>query len=294
MEFSLTVAPEVAEPVLHVFRGVGARIAVEQEGGWSPEEGEAPPPHTPVTVRAYLPVTRTLRSRRSRIDIALRLLSLITPLPPVVERPIREEEWERAWRAGFLPLQIGRLLVCPPWEVRTPGPGQVRLLLEPGMAFGTGHHPTTRLCLLWLQEVLAPGQRVLDLGTGSGILAIAAALLGAGEVLALDIDPQAVRAARHNVRLNGLQGRVLVRRGSLPWPQGGRFHGVLANLSARALCELAPALGQALEGGGWLLASGVLAEQRRGVEEALGRAGFPPPRVRAEGEWLALLTHRPP
>lgn len=271
-----------------------AQLCIEQEGGWNPDEGEAPPLSAPVTLRAYLPADSRLPRRRARLDTALRLLSLITPVLPFTERLVDEGEWEKAWKEGFHAIKVGRLVVCPPWEAYTPLPGEIVLTLEPGLAFGTGYHPTTRLCLEWMQEVLEPGQRVLDLGTGSGILAIAAALLGAREVWALDIDPVAVRAARGNVRRNRVSSRVRVRRGSLPWPEGGQFHGILANISARVVSALAPAFWDALHPGGWVVASGLLQEHRGEVESALGAAGFPTLQVRQEGDWLALLTRRPP
>ncbi|GBD11500.1 Ribosomal protein L11 methyltransferase [bacterium HR23] len=278
------------DPLLHAFRRVHAQVCVEQEGGWNPDEGEDPPPSAPVTLRAYLPADRSLPRRRARLDTALRLLALIAPLPPLSERLLRPSDWEKAWKEGFHTIKVGRVVVCPPWEPCTPSPGEAVLILEPGLAFGTGHHPTTRLCLAWMQEVLTPGQRILDLGTGSGILTIAAGLLGAGEVVALDTDPQAVRTARSNVRRNRLASRIRVRRGSLPWPEGGKFHGILANISAKVVSALAPSFWDALHPGGWLLASGILLEHREEVGEALMRAGFSTPQERREGEWLAVLA----
>lgn len=281
------------EPLRQAFTRAHARVCVEQAGGWNPDEGETPPPHAPVTLRAYLPVDRSLPRRRARIDTALRLLALITPLPPLEERLVDQALWEKAWKEGFHTIKVGRLVIRPPWEAYTPSPGERVIALEPGLAFGTGHHPTTRLCLLWMQEVLSPGQRILDLGTGSGILAIAAVMLGAGEVLALDTDPLAVRSARLNARRNGLASRIRVRRGSLPWPQGGRFHGILANISAKVISALAPVLWDALHPGGWVVASGILQEHLEEVVGALHGAGFPTPQVRRDEEWVALLARRP-
>ncbi|MCS7207072.1 MAG: 50S ribosomal protein L11 methyltransferase [Dehalococcoidia bacterium] len=275
------------------FGRVGARTCVEQEGGWNPDEGESPPPHAPLTLRAYLPADRTLPRRRARLDTAWRLLSLITPLPPLAERLVEQAQWEKVWKEGFQIVRVGRIVVRPVWETHTPQPGDLVLSLEPGLAFGTGHHPTTRLCLAWMQELPVAGRRILDLGTGSGILAIAAGLLGAERVVGLDIDAMAVRAARANVRLNGLSGCVRVQRGSLPWREGGQFHGIVANISAKVVCRLAAALWEALYPGGWLLASGILQEQQEEVAHALGGVGFPPPQVRREGEWVAMRTGRP-
>lgn len=282
------------EPLVQAFARAHAQVCAEQVGGWNPDEGESPPPNAPVTLRAYLRADRSLPRRRARLDTAIRLLALISPLPPLAERLVDEALWEKGWREGFHTIKVGRLVVRPPWEAYTPQPGELVMVLEPGLAFGTGHHPTTRLCLEWMQEMLTPGQRILDIGTGSGILAIGAALLGAAEVLALDTDPLAVRSARQNVQRNGLASRVRVRRGSIPWPQGGPFDGILANISAKVISALAPFLWDALHPGGWVIASGILREHLGSVAEDMHKAGFPAPQVRSEGEWIALLARRPP
>jgi ribosomal protein L11 methyltransferase len=169
-----------------------------------------------------------------------------------------DRDWVRASQAQFEPIAIGdRLLVTPTWHVDAPAPeGVVRLVLDPGLAFGTGSHPTTRMCLGWIARDLRGGERVIDYGCGSGILAIAAALLGAGEVLATDIDPQALASTRDNALANGATVRVLGTDEPL-----GSADVVLANILANPLKVLAPALAGLLRPGGRLVLAGLLERQ---------------------------------
>ena len=238
-------------------------------------------------VKAYLPVDRALPKKKERLYTLLGHLSLIVPLK--LEEEVLEEDWALAWRAHFTPLHIGRLVIKPSWHNRAPGPGETVLELDPGQAFGTGHHPTTRMCLLLLQKYLSPGMEVLDLGTGSGILALAAARLGARSVLALDTDPLAVKAARENVRKNGLTGAIKVRKGTLA-PRWGYFDLIAANLTARTILELLPALLPSLNGGGLLIAGGIIADREDEVEKALLGAGLKLQEKAAEGEWRTLVA----
>ena len=163
-ELSLRCPRELADPLADLFRR-WARGRV-----WL-EEGEGGSPPGPVTICAYFPLDRSYPRRKARVDLGRRLLNLISPIPPLRERVVEEGEWLEGWREAFPPLRIGRLVVVPSWLGYTPAPGKVLVLVEPGMAFGTGHHPTTRLCLREVARHLRPGQKVVDLGTGSGILA---------------------------------------------------------------------------------------------------------------------------
>jgi ribosomal protein L11 methyltransferase len=213
------------------------------------EEGYAFDPGRPATVRAYLPRQGDLARRRRALRRELAALGLASALRT---RWRREEEWAEAWKRFFGIERVGRrLVVCPTWIDYAPRAEEVVIRLDPGMAFGTGQHPTTRLCLEALESRLRPGEQVLDLGTGSGILAAAAALLGAARVIALDVDPVAVDVARQNVAVNGVEGRVQVLEGSLgdagPLPDAdmSRFDMVLANISTAGITEMAPALARA-------------------------------------------------
>ena len=265
---------ELVEPVVQLFGRYGVSPpVVEEPGGFNPDDDETPSPGV-AQVRTYLPVNRRLNWRRTRIEVGIRLLSLIQPIPPMESRTIEPREWEEGWKAFYTLLRVGqRLVVCPSWTEYAAKEGEVVVRLDPGMAFGTGHHPTTRLCLAELERRMRPGAKVLDLGTGSGILAIAAAGLGAGSVVGLDRDATACTVARRNVRANGLARGVRIMRGSVPRAGVSGYDLVLANISAKVLTELAAPLAETLAPDGLLIASGVLEEQSASVAEAFrGRA----------------------
>ena len=240
-------------------------------------------------VKAYLPVDRALPKKKEELYTLLGHLSLIVPLK--LEEEVLEEDWAVAWRAHFTPLHIGRLVIKPSWHNCTPGPGETVLELDPGQAFGTGHHPTTRMCLLLLEKYLRPGMEVLDLGTGSGILAIAAAKMGSGPVLAVDKDPIAVAAAQANIRRNRMGARIEVRVGTLE-PGMGPYDLILANLLTPVLCEIAGLLAHALVPGGVLISSGVLLEQANSVAAEYSAAGLYLAELPQESDWIALVARR--
>jgi ribosomal protein L11 methyltransferase len=179
------------------------------------------------------------------------------PADPTVAG-FEDRDWVRASQAQFEPIPIGqRLVITPSWHADAPvAAGATRLLLDPGLAFGTGSHPTTRMCLQWIEREVRGGERVIDYGCGSGILAIAAALLGAGDVLATDIDPQATASARDNALANGASVRVVELGQAL-----GQADVVLANILANPLRVLAPALTALLRPGGRLVLAGLLERQ---------------------------------
>jgi ribosomal protein L11 methyltransferase len=210
---------------------------------------------------------------------------------------VNSEDWSTSWKVIFKPLRIGRrLLIVPSWEQVEAGPDDIVLSLDPGMAFGTGGHETTRLCLERLEAVLlsrlsAPPASVLDLGTGSGILAMAAARLGAGRVRAVDIDPEAVEVARENIAINGLTERIECSTTPLE-TLDGPFDVILANILAEELVRLAPQLTARLACGGVLILSGILAEK-----EAFVRGGFAAQplaylETARQGEWVAMLYRK--
>ena len=182
----------------------------------------------------------------------------VAPPETIELASFEDQDWVRASQSQFEPIPIGgRLIVTPTWHIEDAvPPGMVRLILDPGLAFGTGSHPTTRMCLGWLARELRPGQRVIDYGCGSGILAIAAALLGAGEVDATDIDPQALTSSRDNAAAN----RVTIRTHETSVPLA-TADVVLANILANPLKVLAPALSSLLRPGGQLVLAGLLERQ---------------------------------
>jgi ribosomal protein L11 methyltransferase len=211
-----------------------------------------------------------------------------TSLPVITAANEDEELWVENWKQHFPPLVIGSsLFVHPPWVEQVP-PGRIGIVIDPGMAFGTGHHPSTRGCLLLLEETCTArtGRRVLDVGTGSGILAIAAVKLGAGEVLAVDIDPTAREVARRNCEVNAVSERVRICA-SLD-DTDGRFDIVLANLFAEELARLADRIAEVLSAGGTAVGAGILVEEERAVSGAWRAAGLVPHARLEEEGWVAL------
>lgn len=202
---------------------------------------------------------------------------------------IADEDWSEGWKRDFRPIDVGRVRVRPSWIDEPPPPGAVEVVLDPGMAFGTGSHPTTALCLAALSELLGarPGASVLDVGTGSGLLAIAARKLGAGRVVAIDNDPVAVEVARENAARNGA---ALEADGTPVERLEGRFELVVANILANVLVDLAAPIAARLAPGGALLLSGVLTTQEEEVRRAYLALGLAPLAAsdRREGEWSLL------
>ena len=295
LELSIRAPQEYVEPLSAVFQRHGyGGVAVELEGGYNPDEGESESDEATAVLRSYLPLNSTTASSREQIRVAVALISLLCPLPPLEERVIDENEWLESWKDHFTLLHIGRLVVRPSWMEYEAADGEVVIGMDPGMAFGTGHHPTTRMCLAELDKLVRPGMSVLDVGTGSGILTIAAAKLGAGSVRALDVDPVAVRAARANVRDNGVRHKVRLEERELAADAEppGEFDLVVANLYTNVILKLAPALVAHTAAGGALVVSGIMADRAGEVERALGDAGCPVARTEREGDWAALVARK--
>lgn len=205
----------------------------------------------------------------------------------------REEDWATAWKQYYHPTKVGkRLVVCPTWEDYTPGPDEVVLQLDPGMAFGTGTHDTTRLCMQLLEEVVEDTTELLDVGTGSGILSIAAALLGARSCLGCDIDEVAVRTAKENAQVNGVQDRAKFFCGDLAQQVQGKFDVICANIVADVILRLLPCVPALLREKGVFLASGIIEERAPEVIEALQEQGFSCISRRDSGGWVALCAGR--
>ena len=294
LELSIDAPPEYAEPLSEIFRRYGeGGVAIEQPGGFNPDEGETPPVPEAVTIKTYLPMDATTQDRRARIDAGARLIGKLARVSELRERVANEDEWRDSWKEFFHPLRIGRrIVICPTWRECETKPGDAVVHLDPGMAFGTGHHPTTRMCLEALERTVSPGDRVLDLGCGSGILSIAAAKLGAAGVLGFEIDAAAVRAARANVEMNEVGDRAEIVRGTLPSakaPAGG-FDLALANISAAIVADMAASLADCLAPGGTLIASGMIEARLDDVLAALESADMTVRERAMDGDWVALVA----
>lgn len=258
-------------------------------------------PSRPAIVRAYVPARDAAAAHRAAREAEAALSHLqafgLRPIGELRTRLVDEADWAEAWKAHFPVMRVGqRLVIRPTWRRHRALPDDVVLALDPGMAFGTGLHPTTRLCLAAIEGVAASGAlagaRVLDMGCGSGILAIAAARLGAAQVLGVDIDPIAIEATLANARRNGLVRKIRAREGSLP-TGGPPFDVVLANLIASVLVALAEPLRDEVRPGGLLLASGIFMDREVEVAGAFGLAGLEVIERSAEGDWVALVARRP-
>ncbi|HVP05916.1 MAG TPA: 50S ribosomal protein L11 methyltransferase [Dehalococcoidia bacterium] len=230
-----------------------------------------------------------------RVQQNMRLALQTAPLqrPAVWREPtlLADADWRDSWKRYFGVQRVGRrLVIVPSWVNYAPKPDDIILFIDPGMAFGTGQHQTTAMCLAALEDVIATGQSVLDLGCGSGILAIAAARLGAAPVIAIDNDPQAIKATQENAAANGVA--VEARLGTLE-AAGERFDVVVANISGLTLQRLAPLLFASLTQGGTLIASGFLDEALASLTAAFQAAGLHSERVIQDGPWRTVVARRP-
>ena len=287
---SVQCPPQATDAVSALLMTVAANGVVVNDAG----------DHTVVT--AYLSPTDDRDCAVAERVVREALQNIPAELLP---RPLRIETImvpERNWLAGFRahchPLREGRIVIKPTWEP-WPSPslpareGDLVIEIDPGMAFGSGDHPTTRACLRALQEVLRPGDRVVDFGCGSGILSIAARLLGAGEVLAMDCDPLALRVARANLALNRVtEGVTLAQSDTLEGPAPG-WDAIVANISASVLCAAAPAARLLLRPGGCFICAGVPGERRDQLVVALQAAGFADLRQQRDGEWVSVIATVP-
>ena len=281
-EISITVPFEFVEPVSYLFSRYGRGLSMELDRD------------DRILLRTYL--QDTSRQRFARIEVGIKLVNLLEPLGELNITDLSEDEdWRDNWKAHFSLLRVGRRLVIKPsWIEYEALPGELLIELDPGMAFGTGYHPTTYGCLEAIEQEMRPGMIVLDLGTGSGILAITALKLGAAQVVALDQDPQAVRAARQNFRRARVQRQVSLAQGTVPHPLAGTglFNLAVANISDRAIRERAAFIAPALAPQGIFIASGILAKERERVDDALSELGFSPVDARHHEDWVTI-TYRP-
>ena len=304
LEISVVLSSEFAEPVTHLFSRYGdGRVYVSQIGDWDADAaGSDDSSNGNVTVYCYLLMDHTVENRKGMIEVGLRLISELTDMAPHNERVVTADEWSNQ---TFPTIRVGDRIVVTP---RMPDDGvpedpetsDVYVYLSPGLAFGTGNHPTTRLCL---QQILREAEsdgfgrgRVLDVGCGSGILAIAALKLGASEAWCLDIDETAIRAIRDNLAMSGVADKAHVLEGSVPNPDlpDLQFDYVFANITSRVLIEIAEPLVHIVNPGGVIIVSGILDKQVASVRESFHEAGnVSITDTRQEGDWRMLRIVKP-
>ncbi len=246
-----------------------------------------------LVVKAYIPADD--RARQRNIEEALWHLGCLYPIPPPSFTLLHEADWAEAWKKHYTVLRIGRqTVIVPRWQRYDPRPDEKIIRLDPGMAFGSGTHPSTRLCLMAMEREVAPGDDVLDLGTGSGVLAIAAARYGARSVLALDVDAVAVEVARENVAANGVADVVRVERGSLKRARGSHYDLVLVNILAEVICDLLnKGLAEVVKAGGKVIASGIVDDREEMVREAFLAHGLRIVGRQVEKDWVSLVGLKP-
>jgi ribosomal protein L11 methyltransferase len=299
LELTTLVEPEAVESVSAAFAEHGQGVSIEQVVD-SSRDGDIVnlPADAPVTVRTYLPLADPkLDDRRATIEKAVWALGKLRQVGPLQVRTLREADWANAWKEHFFVHRVGqRTVIVPSWRETEYAPrrGDVVLLLDPGMAFGTGLHPTTRLCLIAVEQLVSPGMRVLDVGAGSGILSIAAARLGAIDISAIELDPVAASVCQDNVNRNHVADIVDVRAGTLEEEptHDERVDLILANITIATLLQLHPLFNAYLRPGGHAVLSGVLAERADELLEALRTAGWEHERTEQEQDWVAIYIRR--
>jgi ribosomal protein L11 methyltransferase len=301
LEVSLTVNGELAEAVADVLaRFAPNGVVTEQAVKFNNDEDEGTP-FGDITVRAYLTADETLEETRQKLEEALYYLGMIQPLPAPVFTPVADQNWMEAWKVRYQPIPIGKKLVIVPAWLESPDPQRVAIKIDPGMAFGTGTHPTTQLCLEFVEECLPENcPLVIDLGCGSGILAIAALKLGAKSALGVDIDEASITNSRENAQNNGVDSEAFrLGLGSVDEIRAGKFGDVaaplvLANILGPILIRLFDAgMADLVAPGGTLILSGILEHLAGDVTAAAQKQGLTLIETKQMGDWVALRVQRP-
>ncbi len=294
-ELSIHVMPavsDIAAEVLQDVTGNGVTI-LPPVVGLGADEGYIIDPNAPDLLHAYVfgPVTA---ERRVEILDSLDNAGLKEAIRgEATWGTVRDEDWAEKYKEFYDIEKIGRVVIRPLWREYTAEPGDVVVDMDPGMAFGTGQHPTTRMCIQSLQDRMRPGDYVLDLGSGSGILAIAAIALGASRCIATDTEDQAVQMTGENVEHNGMTDRVETRSGSIEAVgNDGPFDCVMANINATWISTLAKDIAAQLKPGGWVAAAGIIDERADLARDALEAAGLRIDETMAIGEWRTFIASK--
>lgn len=304
MEITVTTSQEAKEAAADILYQQGVNgLVIEDSYPIALEadvEDYTPLPETEfpleeVRLIAYLPLDEQLASKVDSIRQLVATLADYDLDPGRAEvslSEVEDEDWATAWKAYYKPILVGeKLLIKPSWEDIEPTDRLV-IELDPGMAFGTGTHATTTMCLEILERLIKGGERVIDVGCGSGILSIAAALLGASQVQALDYDPVAVKVARENITTSGVGAIVSVAQSDLLQAASGKAHIIVANIIARIIIQLIPQLDAFLAPGGLFIASGIIGERLDAVLASLAAHDFEVVEEMNEDDWYALVCRK--
>jgi len=307
-EFTIHTTNDAVEPVSNILHEAGASGVVIED----PQElykvrenvfGEiyqldpADYPEEGVIIKAYLPVNSFLGETVEEIKEAINNLLLFDidlGKNSVSISEVNEEEWATAWKKYYNPVKISeRFTIVPTWEDYTPvSSDELIIELDPGMAFGTGTHPTTVMCIQALEQIVKPGDLVVDVGTGSGVLSIAAALLEAKSVQALDLDEVAVNSAKINVKLNKVQDRVNVSQGNLLDGVNEQANVVVANILAEVIMRFTDDVATVVKPGGYFIASGIINPKKQDVKDAIIASGFTIEETILMEDWVALIAKK--
>jgi ribosomal protein L11 methyltransferase len=304
IEVSLTVDGELAEAVAEVFSRFAPQGVVIESTAIAPDPLGEGAPIGPVRVCAYLPFDHEIEQRRLRLEEALWYLGRISPLPEAQFSPVEEVDWVSSWKQHYQPIPIGeQLIILPDWIEDYPAQ-RIPIRIDPGMAFGTGTHPSTQLCLQMAEELMivrnpaAKPISIIDIGCGSGILSIGAIKLGAQYALGVDIDPQAIKNAQRNVAVNDVADRVELGVGSVSDILADRFSIrqaslIFTNILANVITQLfEDGLAELLAPGGALILSGILVEQSQEIENRAQNHGLVITKRYQMGDWVALLAEK--
>lgn len=300
LEVSLVVNGELAEAVADVLARFAPNGVMTEQGVRYNDDEDAGTPAGPITVRAYLEINDQIEETRQKLEESLYYLGMIQPLPDPAYRQIADQNWMEAWKQHYKPILIGKRIVIVPAWLDSPEPNRVAIKIDPGMAFGTGTHPTTQLCLELMEKIfdrLTP-PTVIDVGCGSGILSIAAIRLGAVMAVGVDIDAESVRNARENADTNGVGEELILGVGSINEIREGKFTFdtaplVVANILAPVIVRLFDAgLADLIQDDGAIILSGILQEQEQRVVEAGQAKGLEMIERKQMGDWVALTMSR--
>jgi ribosomal protein L11 methyltransferase len=299
LEVSLTVDGELAEAGADVLaRFAPNGVTTQQALDFVNDEDEGTPVG-PITVRAYLPADEGLEEKRQKLEESLFYLGMIQPLPAPTFTPLADQNWMEAWKERYKPIPIGKKLIIVPAWLESPDAARISIKIDPGMAFGTGTHPTTQLCLELLEKFVHESFRIIDVGCGSGILSIGALKIGATFALGVDIDEASVKASRENADANGIAAeKFVIGLGSVTEIRDGKFPIrqaplVLANILAPIIVRLfGMGLADLVEPDGVIILSGILAEQAGTVQSAAEQHGLRFVEKQQLGDWVAITCRR--